>query len=43
MAQADKDQEANNIDTNIVYMGEATQTELKNAKWLSKLLSNSKY
>ena len=42
-AYANKDQEANNIDTNIIYIGEATLIELKNAKQLSRLLSNSKY
>ena len=42
-AQADKDQEANDIDTDIVYIGEVTLTELENAEQLSRLLSNSKY
>ena len=42
-AQADKNQEADDIDTDIVYMGEAIATELENAERLSKLLSNPKY
>ena len=42
-AQANKDQEANNIDTNIIYIDEATLIKLKNAEQLSRLLSNSKY
>lgn len=42
-AQADEDQEADDVDTDIVCMGEATPTELVNAERLSRLLSNSKY
>ena len=43
MAQADKDQEADDIDTDIIYIGKVTPTELKNAEWPSRLLFNSKY